>query len=97
MVDSCAGCSACTGSTAAFFVLLNTNMAFRCTILKHQWQDATCTEPKTCCLCKGTEGEARGHYGEAATYENPTLQCLLMCMISMAKITGTTLHWSDKR
>ncbi len=27
----------------------------------HNWSDATCTEPKTCTLCKTTEGEALGH------------------------------------
>ena len=28
---------------------------------EHQWQDATCTEPKTCSVCGKTEGEALGH------------------------------------
>ncbi len=28
---------------------------------KHEWQDATCTAPKTCSLCGETEGEAAGH------------------------------------
>lgn len=27
----------------------------------HSWQDATCTEPKTCTICGATEGEANGH------------------------------------
>ena len=27
----------------------------------HQWEDATCTAPKTCSVCKITEGEAKGH------------------------------------
>ena len=27
----------------------------------HEWIDATCTEPKTCDLCKQTEGKALGH------------------------------------
>ena len=27
----------------------------------HNWQDATCTEPKTCILCGETTGEAIGH------------------------------------
>lgn len=30
-------------------------------ILGHEWQDATCTEPKTCSVCGSTEGEALGH------------------------------------
>ena len=27
----------------------------------HTWEDATCTEPKTCAVCKATEGNALGH------------------------------------
>jgi hypothetical protein len=29
--------------------------------LKHDWEDATCTTPKTCSKCGETEGEALGH------------------------------------
>ncbi|MBR4419401.1 MAG: RICIN domain-containing protein, partial [Clostridia bacterium] len=36
-------------------------------ICEHKWQEATCTEPKTCPLCKETEGEALGHKGGTAT------------------------------
>lgn len=28
---------------------------------KHEWAEATCTEPKTCTKCGETEGEALGH------------------------------------
>ena len=28
---------------------------------KHEWQDASCTSPKTCTLCGETEGEAADH------------------------------------
>lgn len=28
---------------------------------EHEWEDATCTAPKTCKLCEETEGEALGH------------------------------------
>lgn len=39
---------------------------------KHeQWQDATCTAPKTCIECGKTEGEALGHVWMAATCEQP--------------------------
>lgn len=27
----------------------------------HEWQEATCTEPKTCSKCGEIEGEALGH------------------------------------
>ena len=32
--------------------------------LGHNWKDATCTSPKTCTLCLGTEGAALGHKDE---------------------------------
>lgn len=28
---------------------------------QHQWEEATCTTPKTCTQCGETEGEALGH------------------------------------
>ncbi len=34
---------------------------------EHQWKDATCTAPKTCEICKKTEGDATGHTGGTAT------------------------------
>ena len=34
---------------------------------KHEWKDATCTDPKTCALCSKTEGDALGHTGGNAT------------------------------
>ena len=34
---------------------------------EHDWEDATCTTPKTCSLCQVTEGEALGHTGGTAT------------------------------
>lgn len=38
---------------------------------KHEWKEATCTEPKTCSKCGETEGEALGHSWEEATCEKP--------------------------
>lgn len=40
---------------------------------KHEWQDATCTKPKTCSLCDATEGEALGHVFEEATCTVPKI------------------------
>lgn len=37
----------------------------------HEWQDATCIEPKTCSLCGATEGEPLGHIFENATCTKP--------------------------
>ena len=39
---------------------------------EHEWNDATCTSPKTC-RCGATEGEALGHdYSDATCYEPQT-------------------------
>ena len=37
----------------------------------HEWEAATCTEPKTCKICYTTEGEALGHDWAAATCTEP--------------------------
>lgn len=36
---------------------------------EHQWQEATCTAPKTCLFCGETEGEKASHTGGTATCE----------------------------
>lgn len=33
----------------------------------HKWKNATCTAPKTCSVCKGTEGKALGHTTDNGT------------------------------
>ena len=38
---------------------------------KHDWAEATCTEPKTCLSCGETEGEALGHTWKEATCIEP--------------------------
>ena len=38
---------------------------------EHNWQDATCTEPKTCAECGKTEGEPLGHSWQDATCTKP--------------------------
>lgn len=38
---------------------------------KHEWAEATCTEPKTCAKCGETEGEALGHTWIDATCTEP--------------------------
>ena len=38
---------------------------------RHEWQEATCTEPKTCIKCGETEGEPAGHKWEEATVDRP--------------------------
>ena len=38
---------------------------------KHEWNEATCTTPRTCSLCQEIEGEALGHDWKDATCEAP--------------------------
>ena len=38
---------------------------------EHDWQAATCTEPRICSLCKAEEGEPLGHDWQAATCSAP--------------------------
>ena len=40
--------------------------------IKHEWTDATCTEPKTCAKCGKTEGEPLGHTEEIDAAVEPT-------------------------
>ena len=42
-----------------------------CSTLGHNWQDATCTTPKTCSVCGITSGSALGHDWNAATCTDP--------------------------
>lgn len=38
---------------------------------KHEWQEATCEQAKTCTLCGKTDGEPLGHDWQEATATNP--------------------------
>ncbi|MCM1135447.1 MAG: hypothetical protein NC400_07705 [Clostridium sp.] len=55
-----------TGMLAAALIFIMTGCC-----LSHDWQEATCTEPKTCSKCGETEGEALGHTWEEATCTEP--------------------------
>lgn len=48
------------------FMLLLTVLLTGCSC-NHEWEEATCTEPKTCTLCSETEGEPLGHIWKEAT------------------------------
>ncbi len=48
-----------------------------CNVLGHIWNDATCTEPKSCKICNKIEGKALGHKGSELSewdidYDNAT-------------------------
>lgn len=45
-------------------------MALSACCLSHEWQEATCTAPKTCAKCQDTEGNALGHTWVEADCEN---------------------------
>lgn len=44
-----------------------------CSTCNHVWNEATCTEPKTCQLCGAVEGSAKGHSEEWIVTKEPTL------------------------
>lgn len=62
---------------AGFFVLLMalTLLLTGCAC-SHQWDDATCTLPKTCAKCGETEGAPLGHVWTEATSTTPAI-CLV--------------------
>ena len=41
--------------------------------LKHDWMEASCTNPKSCSKCDATEGDALGHNWQDADCENPKI------------------------
>lgn len=56
-------------------ILVLINFALFCAIAalwhRHEWADATCTEPMTCVECGATKGEALGHAWVKATCTEP--------------------------
>ena len=59
--------------------------------LGHKWTDATCTAPKTCSVCKATEGEALGHKWTDATCTAPK-----SCSVCKATEGAALGHkWTD--
>ena len=57
---------------------------------KHEWQDATCTAPKTCKLCSITEGAALGHKGGTATCTEKAV--CTACGTAYGETTGHTYN-----
>ena len=54
--------------------------------LSHEWQEATCTNPKTCSKCGKTEGDALGHSWQEATCTEP--QTCSVCGETEGKAAG---------
>ena len=52
----------------------------------HRWNDATCTEPRTCSICGKTEGEPLGHKWNSATCVKP--QICKVCKETKGKALG---------
>lgn len=57
--------------SSAIIVLCMMTMLLSACCIKHDFEEATCTEPSTCSKCGKTEGEALGHEWEDATCEEP--------------------------
>ncbi len=57
-------------TTSMLFFAITSSFLTACSC-KHEWEEATCTESKTCTLCNETEGEPLGHEFAAATCTLP--------------------------
>ena len=72
------------GKTETFILVIDAS----CT---HNWQDATCTKPKTCATCGETEGKSLSHSWEAATCTDP--KTCKTCKKTSGKALGH--DWGD--
>ena len=62
-------------------------------IIAHSWTLATCTAPKTCSVCKATEGEALGHHWKPATCTDPKTCQRENCGVTEGEALGH--DWKD--
>ena len=63
------------------------------TVHHHQWENATCLEPKTCATCGATEGEPRGHNWVEASCTEPR-HCSLCALTEGEPLGHDVLVWS---
>ena len=61
----------------------------------HAWEEATCEAPKTCSVCKITEGQASGHTWAEATYLKP--KTCTTCEKTEGNPLECTSHVDDNR
>ena len=59
---------------------------------KHEWQEATCTSPKTCTLCGEAEGEAAGHQPAAALVSSVDPAHLTMTLDTLCAMCGELIE-----
>ncbi|MBR3875147.1 MAG: hypothetical protein IKJ25_00020, partial [Clostridia bacterium] len=62
-------------------------------MVAHTWTLATCTAPKTCSVCKATEGEALGHHWKPATCTDPKTCQRENCGVTEGEALGH--KWKD--
>ena len=77
-----------------FFVFSTVLICFCLTgcCVSHEWQEATCTEPRTCSKCGKTEGKALGHKWQEATCTSPKT-CSVCGQTSGNKLEHTPGEW----
>ncbi|MBO5323255.1 MAG: endonuclease, partial [Oscillospiraceae bacterium] len=61
-----------TNTTSSQFRITDISVTYAKVICNHNWNDATCAEPKKCSICGETEGEALGHTEVIDTAVAPT-------------------------
>lgn len=62
---------------------------------KHQWQEATCTAPKTCSLCGETEGEVADHVPGELTVVSVDTQKLTMTHELPCSLCGAVIETKE--
>ena len=63
------------------------------TVHEHTWTNATCTFPKTCSVCKATEGDALGHTPNAPDGDCNTA---LLCSVCNATVREAGVHLPER-
>ena len=76
---------------AILFLALTVAFTLGACCLRHEWTEATCTEPRTCTVCGATEGEALGHEWAEATCTEP--RTCTVCGAAEGKALGH--EWAE--
>ena len=75
----------------AFFLIVSCTFLLTACGCKHEWQEATCETPKTCTLCKETEGDPLDHSWMDAACE--TAKTCVVCGATEGNALGH--DWAD--
>lgn len=69
---------------------------FQWLCINHEWTEATCTKPKTCSKCRGTEGSPLGHKWVDATCTEPKT-CSVCGTIGGKRLDHSVKKWKKTK